>query len=75
MPAGHNRVPRSYKADTRADKSYGKMTMHDKGEGIFPPLREASGRHIACNDQLDCITADNRPANMAMRHSPNPIRS
>ena len=54
--------------------------MGDKGEkrDNVTPIRqseEASGRHVACPDQLYCITDDNMPVNMMMKMNPSPIRS
>ena len=42
VPVEHNRVPRSYTADQRADVDHGKTAMSDGGkEIILPPLSRA----------------------------------
>ena len=75
----HNGVPRSYTADPRIHVDHGKTTMSDKGEEdhitSIKQSGKASGRHVACNDQLDCIIVYNMPANMTMKSGPSPIRS
>ena len=54
-------------------------SVSDKWEKrLYFPIEqreEASGRHVACDVQPDCITADTMTANMTMKSSPSPIGS
>ena len=75
VPVEHNRISMSYVAYSRAHMEYGKTTMSDRGKtDHITPIKksqEVSGRHIAYNDQLDCIKADNMLTNITMNSSQN----
>ena len=79
VPLNHNRVPKPHTADTKMHKNHGKTVMGQRrGEmDSITPIRQSdkgSGRHIVCDNQLDCIAADRVPG-MTMKSNPSPVRN
>ena len=75
----HNRIPRLYAADSETHVVHRKRTVSERGKRDYvTPIKqsqEANSRHGACDDEMDCIIADNASVNMMMKGSSSPIRS